>query len=150
MEAAGSAVGTDFPNVTLAAAQQFIARRLDDPNLSPPMIARSLHTSVRTLHRAFREADDSVMGYVRRQRLDRARAELLVPGTHVGEVAARWHFSDTSHFIRQFKIAYGTTPASFVKEGHLERGDRGLSRHSGRAQREEHRAAVSEYHTILR
>lgn len=113
--AASAADATGYLNVTVAAACKFIDRHLEDPNLAPQVIAQALHMSVRTLHRAFGDADDSVMAYVRRQRLRRARAQILAPGTRVADAAERWHFSDTSHFIRQFKAAYGVTPAAFMR-----------------------------------
>jgi AraC-like DNA-binding protein len=116
MGAAQVAAPTEYANVALAAAQRFIIEHLDDPGLAPPMIARALHLSVRTLHRTFEDAGDSVMAYTRRQRLRRARAALTTPGARVAEVAARWQFSDPSHFIRQFKAAYGSTPAAFIKQ----------------------------------
>ena len=129
LAAVGAASAVDaagYLNVTLAAARKFIDGHLEDPNLAPQMIARALHMSVRTLHRAFGDADDSVMAYVRRQRLQRARTQLMDPGARVADVAARWQFSDTSHLIRQFKAAYGVTPAAFMREERrLARGDRG-------------------------
>lgn len=116
MGAANAADIAGYPNIALAAARAFIDERLDDPDLAPPAIAGALHVSVRTLHRTFSDADDSVMAYVRRERLRRARAHLLQPRARVAEVAAHWQFSNTSHFIRQFKTVYGVTPAAFVRE----------------------------------
>jgi AraC-like DNA-binding protein len=57
------------------------------------------------------------MGYLRRRRLQEAHAELVRSGgaVRVAELAAKWKFSDSSHFIRQFKEAYGTTPAAYVR-----------------------------------
>lgn len=104
--------------VTLHAARLFIDAHLTDPELSPAMVALNLHISIRTLHRAFGSVDDSVMAYVRRQRLRGAKAALAVPGARVVEVAAWWQFSNSSHFIRNFKAAYGITPASYIKEVH--------------------------------
>jgi AraC-like DNA-binding protein len=106
--------------VTLQAARLFIDAHLTDPELSPAMVASNLHISVRTLHRAFSDVDDSVMAYVRRQRLRGAKAALAVPGVRVVEVAARWQFSNSSHFIRNFKAAYGVSPASYAKSTHAE------------------------------
>ncbi|GAA4634314.1 hypothetical protein GCM10023196_075340 [Actinoallomurus vinaceus] len=40
-------------------------------------------------------------------------APLRRPG--VAEVAARWQFADSSHFIRAFKNQYGQTPAEFAR-----------------------------------
>ncbi|WP_425587683.1 helix-turn-helix domain-containing protein [Streptomyces plumbiresistens] len=39
-------------------------------------MARELNVSVRTLHRAFAAAGESVNGYIRRRRLEEARLEL--------------------------------------------------------------------------
>jgi NAD(P)-dependent dehydrogenase (short-subunit alcohol dehydrogenase family) len=58
--AALAAAASEYSNAALAAARRFVADHLDDPNLAPPMIAQALHLSVRTLHRAFGDADDSV------------------------------------------------------------------------------------------
>ncbi|WP_345437286.1 helix-turn-helix domain-containing protein [Actinoallomurus vinaceus] len=53
----------------------------------------------------------------RRRRLERARMELAAPLRRPGvaEVAARWQFADSSHFIRAFKNQYGQTPAEFAR-----------------------------------
>ncbi|MFJ9893034.1 helix-turn-helix domain-containing protein [Streptomyces sp. NPDC091280] len=126
MGAARSAETGEHSNVVLAAARRFIDERLDDPSLAPGMIAQALHVSPRTLHRAFEDADESVMAYTRRRRLGRARIDLMTPGARVADVAARWSFSDTSHFLRHFKAAYGTTPTAFVKE-HREPGVGGVT-----------------------
>jgi AraC-like DNA-binding protein len=91
--------------------------RLADPDLSPTTLARELNVSVRTLHRAFTTAEESVAAYIRHRRLERARLELAAPlgQLDVSEVAARWQFADSSHFIRAFKRRYGETPAQFAR-----------------------------------
>ena len=87
------------------AAMQIADDRLADPDLSPTVLARDLHVSVRTLHRAFTTAGESVSAYIRRSRLEQARRELAAPLVRpdVSEIAARWQFADSSHFIRAFK-----------------------------------------------
>lgn len=85
-------------------------RLLTDPDLSPSAIAASLHVSVRTLQRAFANEGASVMGYVQKRRVERARAELLSSSSTVSEIAARWHFTDSSHFIRSYKKRFGDSP----------------------------------------
>lgn len=106
------------PGLALAlahAAQDLVDRRLAEPDLSPTTLARELNVSVRTLQRAFAAADETVAGYIRRSRLERARLDLLQPTGQpsVSELAARWHFADSSHFIRAFKRQYGRTPANY-------------------------------------
>jgi AraC-like DNA-binding protein len=98
-------------------AMEVAEGRLADPGLSPSWLAGELHVSVRTLHRAFAGAGEPVAAYIRRRRLEEARAELAVragrPG--VSEVAARWQFADGSHFVRAFRKQYGQTPSQFAR-----------------------------------
>jgi AraC family transcriptional regulator, positive regulator of tynA and feaB len=99
------------------AAMEIADNRLTDPELSPASLAHQLHVSVRTLHRAFATAGEPLAAYIRRRRLERAGTELAAsprrPG--VAEIAARWQFADSSHFIRAFKNQYGQTPAEFAR-----------------------------------
>ena len=87
-------------------------RLLTDPDLDPGAIAASLHVSIRTLHWAFSNEHASVMSYVQGRRLERARAELLSSAITVSEIAARWHFSDSSHFIKSYRKRFGESPAA--------------------------------------
>ncbi len=99
------------------AAKDIVDRHLADPDLSPAILARELNVSVRTLHRAFAACGESVTGYIRRRRLQQARAELTSPHGRpsLSEIAAHWQFADSSHFIRAFKKQYGQTPAQFAQ-----------------------------------
>jgi AraC family transcriptional regulator, positive regulator of tynA and feaB len=104
------------------AAMEIADGRLTDPELPPASLARQLNVSVRTLHRAFAAAGEPVAAYIRRGRLERARAELTAPfRPGVAEIAARWQFADSSHFVRAFKNRYGQTPAAYAR-AHRERG----------------------------
>ncbi|MFD7013162.1 helix-turn-helix domain-containing protein [Streptomyces sp. NPDC059928] len=95
------------------AAQNLAAVHLADPDLSPSLLARELKVSVRTLHRAFGPVQETAGGYILRRRLEQARRELATPGrVSVSELAARWQFADSSHFIRAFKHRYGQTPTA--------------------------------------
>lgn len=98
------------------AAKDLAERRLADPELSPAMLARSLHVSVRTLQRAFAAAGEPAAAYIRRRRLEEARLALTAPSSHlsVSELAAYWQFADSSHFTRAFKAHYGQTPTEYV------------------------------------
>ncbi|MDW8808815.1 helix-turn-helix domain-containing protein [Streptomyces scabiei] len=106
----------DDREATLRAARHAIEKHLDRPDLSPALIARALGVSLRTLHRSFSGSNDSVMSFARRLRLQGAHDDLVRTGGAAGvsEIAARWNFSDASHFIRNFKEFYGTTPAAYV------------------------------------
>ncbi|WP_432041612.1 helix-turn-helix domain-containing protein [Streptomyces cadmiisoli] len=107
----------DHPNATVRAAKNVIERNLDRNDLSPALIAQMVGVSLRTLHRSFAESDDSIMAFARRRRLEKAHGELVRMGStaKVSEIAARWQFSDASHFIRQFKAFYGATPAAYLR-----------------------------------
>ncbi|MEU1621818.1 helix-turn-helix domain-containing protein [Streptomyces sp. NPDC008238] len=107
----------DHPQAVVVAARNVIEQNLESGELSPPMVARSVGVSLRTLHRCFSASNDSVMSFARRRRLQKAHDELLDRGSTTGmsEVAARWHFSDASHFIRHFKSVYGATPAAYLR-----------------------------------
>jgi AraC-like DNA-binding protein len=94
-----------------ARARRYVRANLADPRLSPEAIARALAVSVRTLHAAFAETDESVAALVRRTRLDRCRQDLLEPtGGTVTEIAFRWGFTDATHFSHAFKREYGVSP----------------------------------------
>jgi AraC-like DNA-binding protein len=104
----------EFAPALVKAAMDYIEDRLlADPDLSPRVIAAALNVSVRTLYRAFgRRATSSVMGYVRERRLERARAELISTRLTVSELAARWHFADSSHFVKAYKKRFAETPTA--------------------------------------
>ncbi|MCO6005337.1 helix-turn-helix domain-containing protein [Actinoallomurus purpureus] len=100
-------------------AERYIDRNLRDPSLDPNTIAKDLGVSLRTLHRTFAESDESVMAYVRRQRLDHARIEMSTQDSSVtiAYLAARWQFSDAAHFSRAFRQRFGLTPTQYRKRG---------------------------------
>jgi AraC-like DNA-binding protein len=99
------------------AARELADARLADPELSPALLARELGVSLRSLHRAFAGAEETVAGYVRRRRLEHARTALLsrTGRPNVSELAAYWQFADSSHFSRAFKRQYGQTPTEFAR-----------------------------------
>lgn len=103
---------------TMTAARAVIERHLQDENLSPTLIAQRLGISVRTLHRSFSDGDHSVMSLIRQLRIEAARTDLLSgqSAAAVSQVAAKWQFSDASHFIRSFKARYGVAPGVYVQE----------------------------------
>ena len=98
-------------------AERYIDRHLRDHSLGPNTIAEGLGVSLRTLHRAFAESDESVMAYVRRRRLDHARIEMTTQDSSVTitYLAARWQFADAAHFSRAFRQRFGLTPTQYRK-----------------------------------
>lgn len=79
--------------------------------LSPSAAAAAHNVSVRTLHRMYSDANTTFGAEVRNRRLSRARSDLLATPDSVQRIAARWGFSDASHFYRVFKEAYGASPS---------------------------------------
>jgi AraC-like DNA-binding protein len=96
------------------AARELADQRLTHPELTPSLLARELHVSVRTLNRAFADVGEPIAAYIRRRRLEEARRALTV-GHTISEVAARWQFADSSHFIRSFRQRYDQTPAQYAR-----------------------------------
>jgi AraC family transcriptional regulator, positive regulator of tynA and feaB len=96
------------PGGLLTAVRLYIDAHLGDPALSPASIAKANAISVRTLHRLFENADDSVGAVIREGRLSRCHAELL-HGTDesVTAIAFRWGFRNMSFFSRLFRERYG-------------------------------------------
>ncbi|MGW2741240.1 AraC-like ligand-binding domain-containing protein [Streptomyces sp. NPDC001450] len=105
---------------TLVRVKDHIVRHLSDPELSPSGIAAAHFMSVRSLHQLFRTGGVTVGGWIRLQRLERCRRDLLRPEAQSGGVAAvarRWGFVSPSHFSRSFRAAYGMTPREWQLDG---------------------------------
>lgn len=88
---------------------------LMEENLEAPLniavIARMIGTSVRHLERAFAaEMNTSPNEFYRRMRLRYARWMLVNTSRKVTDIAYDCGFSDSAHFIRVFREAYGVTP----------------------------------------
>ncbi|MEU3461944.1 helix-turn-helix domain-containing protein [Streptomyces sp. NPDC006733] len=118
-----SRLATENPQVTAASldrVKEHVLRNLDDPNLTPPAIAAAHRMSVRYLHKLFQLEGATVGGWIRTQRLERCRRDLLRPMARemgVAAVAQRWGFVNPSHFSRAFRAAYGTTPREWQVHG---------------------------------
>ncbi|MEU3858677.1 helix-turn-helix domain-containing protein [Streptomyces sp. NPDC028722] len=106
----------DAARVLLPRIRSFIDDHLADPDLTPDVIARAHHISVRYLHRLFQAEDVTVSRWIQRRRLQRCRRELgrreAVCHT-IAAVAHRWGFTSAAHFSRVFRAAYGMTPAEW-------------------------------------
>jgi AraC family transcriptional activator of tynA and feaB len=95
-----------------AEIRRYVRTHLQDPLLGPASIARAYSMSLRALHALFEDADTSVAGLVRSERLARCLDDLQQPnGGTVTDIAFRWGFCDAAHFSRVFKRAFGATPS---------------------------------------
>jgi AraC family transcriptional regulator, positive regulator of tynA and feaB len=91
---------------------RYVRTHLQDSQLDPASIARAYAMSVRTLHVLFEDADMSVAGLVRTERLARCLEDLQQPnGGSVTDIAFRWGFCDAAHFSRVFKREFNATPS---------------------------------------
>ncbi|MGW1888415.1 AraC-like ligand-binding domain-containing protein [Streptomyces sp. NPDC001970] len=94
----------------------FIDQHLGDPGLTPAAVAAGCQISLRHLHRLFTEQDLTVAAWIRHRRLERCRRDLTDPGSNsrpIGAIAARWGFTDSAHFSRTFRAAYGMPPSDY-------------------------------------
>jgi AraC-like DNA-binding protein len=100
----------------LASVQSFIDQRLDDPELSPSVIAAAHHISLRYLYKLFETQEATVAGRIRQRRLERCRRDLLDPALadwSASAIATRWGLPNAAHFSRVFRAAYGLPPAEY-------------------------------------
>ncbi|MFD5128729.1 helix-turn-helix transcriptional regulator [Streptomyces olindensis] len=103
---------------TLVRVQDHIRRHLCDPDMSPAGIAAAHFMSVRYPHKLFEQEGVTVGEWIRTQRLERCRRDLLrSPGHAVATVARRWGFVSPSHFNRAFRAAYGMPPREWRRHG---------------------------------
>ena len=92
--------------------RRYVRTHLQDPALGPAMIARAYSMSVRALHALFEDAEESVAGLVRSERLTRCMEDLQRAGCgSVTEIAFRWGYLDAAHFSRGFNREFGVTPS---------------------------------------
>ncbi|MHA3701960.1 helix-turn-helix domain-containing protein [Jatrophihabitans sp. YIM 134969] len=95
-----------------------VARRhLDDPALTAARVAADLHISERQLYKTLAARGVSLAGYVRAERLEAARRDLLRhPTTTIAAIARRRGFGDPSAFARAFRRAHAVTPHEWRRQ----------------------------------
>lgn len=104
-------------------AQDFIASRLHDPDLSPGEVAAAVGVSTRQLARFFAELDITVGRYIQATRLELARDLLASPEydrLSVAEVAVQCGFRSRSNFSTSFRTRYGLAPLEWRKAARRE------------------------------
>ena len=90
----------------------YVADHLRDPHLSLDSIAKHLHSSKRSLHRAVSTSSSSIHDLIWHQRLDRCRRDLLDPSQSrqtIAEIAHSWGFKNFTHFSQAFRERFGVT-----------------------------------------
>lgn len=113
VDAARSLLG----DALLRRARRYIRARCEDVHLAPDEVARAVGASRASLYRAF-EAEGGVASFIRRSRLEAARAALLNPADQrrIGEIAFGYGFSSEAQFSRAFRAAFDAAPRD-VREG---------------------------------
>ncbi len=91
----------------------YIASHLSDPDLSLKKIATAAGCTKRYLHMVFQAEGISISDYMRRQRLEHCRKDLLNPACahrSITDIAYSWGFNSSNHFSRCFKQSFGASP----------------------------------------
>ncbi|WP_172826593.1 AraC family transcriptional regulator [Mycobacterium sp. 1423905.2] len=98
----------------IAAALTYIDTHLADP-ITVASLAGQVGLSPSAFTRAFRElTGSSPYQYVKDARLDRARDLVMDRRLGVSEVAHRVGYTSASHFIKEFRTRFGTTPRDYA------------------------------------
>ncbi len=93
--------------------KQYIDAHLDDPELSPTLIAQANCISVRYLHSLFEPQGTTVFQYVIKERLLHCRRDLsnpLMSRRTITDIAFSWGFQSSTHFSRRFRDEFGMSP----------------------------------------
>ncbi|HKV20262.1 MAG TPA: AraC family transcriptional regulator [Mycobacterium sp.] len=111
----------------VAAALNYITAHLAEP-LTVTTLAEQVNLSPSAFSRLFRDVTgQSPYQFVKEMRLGRAR-ELLIEGRlGVADVSRTVGYASVSHFIKEFRGRFGSTPRDFA-DGHLNRAGMGTSR----------------------
>lgn len=103
----------------LTRVKGIIRRRLTDFELKLHDIAEEAHLSVSYVHKLFRYENISITEYIKRERLMLARDMLRMASSRkatVLDVSIDCGFSDSAHFSRCFKKAFGVAPITMLRE----------------------------------
>lgn len=97
-------------------ALRIIEARFEDYTFSPGAMADELGVSLRTLHKAFEDHEDTVAGRIRKHRLQAVKSDLRKPElkhcsiTHISFARG---FTSPEHFSRVFRAEYGVSPRAY-------------------------------------
>lgn len=103
-------------------AVRFIHEHLSDP-LSLEMIAENLHVSSSHLSRTFKKAcKESLIEYVNRTRIEKAKEYLLKPDILAYEAADMVGYNDATYFSSIFKKYTGVSPTEYRQKAGVKGG----------------------------
>jgi transcriptional regulator GlxA family with amidase domain len=98
----------------IAALLTYIAAHLAEP-LTVAELAKRVNLSASAFTRTFREmTGSSPYQFVKAMRLERARDILVEQHLSVADVSAAVGYTSTSHFIKEFRGRFGTTPRGYL------------------------------------
>ena len=101
-----------------------VQRHLDDEDLAPEQLAELAGFSLHHFHRVFRGlTGESVMGFVRRLRLERAAQRLSYEPTSVTEVAFDAGYNSHEAFTRAFRARFGVPPRDYRERHRIASAD---------------------------
>jgi len=107
----------DLRSDKLRVVQRYMLDHLGD-DMTPASIACANGLSERALHRLFANHGLSVTNWMKKSRLHNCANDLLDPtlsSETLTSVAFRWGFNNMSHFSREFRSVFGTSPSDYRK-----------------------------------
>lgn len=106
---------------SVAAALNYIHAHLSEP-LTVEILAGQVNLSSSAFSRRFRELTGrSPYQFVKETRLERARELLLERRLGVGDISAAVGYASQSHFTKEFRMRFGTTPGEYADADGLSR-----------------------------
>jgi AraC-like DNA-binding protein len=106
---------------TIAAALNYINAHLSEP-LTVEILARQVNLSSSAFSRRFRElTGGSPYQFVKETRLERARELLLERRLRVTDISVAVGYASMSHFTKEFRARFGTTPREYADADGLSR-----------------------------
>ncbi|MCK9511809.1 MAG: helix-turn-helix domain-containing protein [Pigmentiphaga sp.] len=105
--------GDHHERALLLAAQRYIQRHLDKPDLAPAEIAAGVACSRATLYRVFKRHGLAIAAYVRELRLQQLFRLLQNPSDHrpIATLAQRCGLYDTPNVNQMFRRRFGASPS---------------------------------------
>lgn len=107
---------TDTATELVDRIRVYVLANISDPSLCVESVSAAHGISARQLHRLFSRSGPPFAAWLRGERLERVRRDLLDP-VHdhrtVAAVAARWGIHDPRHLARGLKSQYGRTAREF-------------------------------------